>query len=182
MMEINVPEMLMTVVEAAQENLTNDGEIMPVAFIFAEKGRFVIPMAHPDKHLCVKTAGSITRKVNGNVLITVFDGAMRVLKNPEDLKKMEENPETESPLSYPKSMRTECLVIQAVEFPSGKNHVRVITYTGQKGSYQFKQLDGMDDADGAILDSIKDGWHRMDLSIRIGLEKEGMEDLPKEEL
>lgn len=182
MTEINVPEMLAFITEAAQENLTNNGEIMPVAFIFAEKGRFVIPMTHPDKYLCVKTAGSVTRKVNGNVLITVFDGAMRVLENPEDFKKMEENPETESPLSYPKSMRTECLIIQAVEFPSGKNHVRVITYTGQKGSYQFKQLEGMDGAYGAILDSIKDGWHRMDLSIRIGLEKEGMEDQPKEEL
>lgn len=161
MTEINVPEMLAFITEAAQENLTNNGEIMPVAFIFAEKGRFVIPMTHPDKYLCVKTAGSVTRKVNGNVLITVFDGAMRVLENPEDFKKMEENP---------------------VEFPSGKNHVRVITYTGQKGSYQFKQLEGMDGAYGAILDSIKDGWHRMDLSIRIGLEKEGMEDQPKEEL
>lgn len=182
MTEINVPEMLAFITEAAQENLTNNGEIMPVAFIFAEKGRFVIPMNHPDKYLCVKTAGSVTRKVNGNVLITVFDGAMRVLENPEDFKKMEENPETESPLSYPKSMRTECLIIQAVEFPSGKNHIRVITYTGQKGSYQFKQLEGMDGAYGAILDSIKDGWHRMDLSIRIGLEKEGMEDQPKEEL
>jgi hypothetical protein len=56
----------------------------------------------------------------------VFESAMRTAnKIPEDI--------TEMPLTYPKSMRKECIVILDIELKTGLNSTLVIPFKGGEG-------------------------------------------------
>ena len=77
-----------------------------------------------QKCLCGWCLGSSTPSRPDNF---IWDAAFRTLA-PEQVYD-----ETESPLSYPKSMRTECIVINSIGLPSGKEETIFVPYKGGEG-------------------------------------------------
>ena len=74
--------------------------------------------------------GLLAKKLEANRLIMVWDAAMRIM--PPDTK-MGQVDETEFPLQYPRSMRTECLIFNDISFVTGKDVTHVIPYKGGAG-------------------------------------------------
>jgi len=72
-------------------------------------------------------AGVMAKFLQADTVLFVWDAAMRSV-NPEDPYDA-----TESPLTYPESMRTECIVIEAVKIPSGKEEIMITPYKGGNG-------------------------------------------------
>jgi hypothetical protein len=68
--------------------------------------------------------GALAKKLGANRLIMIWDAAMRTV--PPDIKYNE----TEAPLTYPRSMRTECIIINDILFDTGKDNTTVIPYKG----------------------------------------------------
>jgi hypothetical protein len=73
-------------------------------------------------------AGVVGQKMQADLLVTVYDAAMRAVPIGTEI-----DPDIDGPLSYPKSMRTECLVLSAINLPSGENETIVETYEGGEG-------------------------------------------------
>jgi hypothetical protein len=174
---VNIPETIDNILSAAKINLQKDGAVEPVAFIFREGNPIILPLnSIGDKYKAAGIVGALTRKADGFVAVTLYDAKTKTF-TPEDAKAYDGSTHV---IDMPDSI--DCLVIQATEFPSGKNHTKVVTYTKQDEQYRYETLQNMSDAAGAISDALIDGWKRADLAIRIRVMPEGLEGLNLEEL
>jgi hypothetical protein len=133
--------------EAAKRNLAKDGRLTAV-FILAKGEKFAFPpstMAMLGR-ICAKQGmddlnledtktrdhlliGGLARAYGADRVIVIMDAAFRHIEDPKNFK----YDGTESPLSYPKSMRTECIVINEVLLPSGQDNTITIPYKGGEG-------------------------------------------------
>ena len=176
-------EILLYALTTARINLEKDGDLLPVALMFqGESLMTVMPMpfkTSEEKYEYMTAAGCFARKIGADVLITVCDAAMRQFKSKEEMEYIKEHYDTERPLAQPKSQRTECLVAQVVEFPSGTSKIRMLPYTGEHHSYQFQEMSEVFDGEGDLLNAVKRGWSHINAAIESGELQEGVEDLVK---
>jgi len=136
--------LLESLVETAKENLLKFGYVAPV-FCLIKQGHIlgVLPMAMfdkilghvPDSHEA-KTrdtllVGVLARKKNADRVVLIWDAAMRRVATKDAKEVMGDV--TEQPLLYPKSMRTECIVVNDISLPSGKDSTTVVPYRGGDG-------------------------------------------------
>lgn len=132
-------------IEAAKQNLVKDGELSPIFFLCRGE-QFVMPPAlmsmfdricgHiPDmdeaKSRNVFLIGGMARKLNADRVIMIWDAAFRTVEPANAQSTMDD--QTERPLLYPKTMRTECLIVEDIPLPSGEGHTDVIPYKGGEG-------------------------------------------------
>lgn len=111
----------------AKRLLEKDGFLSPVIFLIKNDQLMIepIPMEAIDK---IMGAGLMAKDFGADKIILIWDAAFRTVdKLPEPYD------ETEAPLTYPKSMRTECILLNEIEVPSGKDNTIVIPYKGGDG-------------------------------------------------
>jgi hypothetical protein len=136
-----MPTLLETLIEAAKKSLEKDGHICPVFFLLRDDS-FVMkptPMAYFDKISGAKLnaeesktrdvflIGGLAQKLGANKVILIWDAAMRTASANQEYSALE------APLTYPKSMRTECIIINEIWLPEGKDHTTIIPYKGGDG-------------------------------------------------
>lgn len=131
-------------IKTAKQNLEKDGYLAPVFFLLRNE-KFVfeptlvsafdrvlgeLPDMEETKTRAVYLIGGMAKTVGANRVIMVWDGAFRhIPKGDADL--CLDDP-TERPLLYPKSMRTECIIIS--DFPiGGESNISIIPYKGGDG-------------------------------------------------
>ena len=127
-------EILNVILERAKVALQEDAFIPLVAFIKGSTLLAAFPMkfdekvpSEENKSKNVFVAGVMARKLNADTVILTWDAAYRMVPAGTDYD------ETEAPLSYPKNMRTECLIIEGISVPSGKEECAIISYKGGDG-------------------------------------------------
>jgi hypothetical protein len=106
------------------------------------------PNLEESKTRAVYCMGALAKQAGASRLIMVWDGAMRCV----DAKSMEKYDETEAPLSYPKSMRTECVIINDINLLTGQDSTIIIPYKGGEGE-PVELLEESIVPDGAKVDS-----------------------------
>jgi hypothetical protein len=80
------------------------------------------------KILCWITVGIFAKTIKCEKVILIIDAAMRSTKNLSDSL----DP-TERPLTYPKSMRTECIILDEVDLKTGTDRYMMVPYKGGDG-------------------------------------------------
>jgi hypothetical protein len=136
------------IIQTGKENLKREGHLVPVFFLF--KGDLSvypptpIPLHGPDmdeaKTKAVFIIGALARVMGADRVVMIWDAAFRTLKAVKDPQAVMEDP-TERPLLYPREMRTECLIINEIQLPSGKDHTTIVPYKGGEGE-PVEFLDG----------------------------------------
>ena len=110
-------DLLQGLAECAKQNLVKYGYLTPLLMFFKEEHMLGGPQRmvnFPDCNLeDLKTrniwaAGIFAKKMGADLVVYISDAAFRVIP-PDQAKDFKYN-ETEAPLSYPKSMRTECIM------------------------------------------------------------------------
>jgi hypothetical protein len=136
--KVTIPTMdttaLNTLMDLAVQNLIRDGDTLPIGILLDPNN--AIPGAvfqlkwtsDPEKRTTMATLGATARESGHSDVIAICPAAYRAYDNPDDFQKVIEDP-TECPLAYPKSMRTECILLIQVSFPEGKSTLMVQEYT-----------------------------------------------------
>ena len=154
----------------AKELLQKDGFITPIMMWFHNRHPLIAPQLFVDFKECnaedSKTrnafaAGAFAKKLNVDLVIFVWDAAFRTinLKDQPNIKK-EGMDATEAPLTYPRSMRTECILINGIPLPDGKDEMIMIPYKGGEGEPveflpdTFKGLD----FESRFTKLVREGW------------------------
>lgn len=136
--------------EVAKKNLSKDGHLASVFFLLRDETLIGEPLltsmfdhvykdnvnAEDSKTRAVFCMGALAKKFNANRLIMIWDAAMRTM--PPDTK-INALDTTEAPLSYPKSMRTECIIINEIFFPDGKDNTIILTRAGMGNPWSFSR-------------------------------------------
>ena len=158
-------EILQNLALAAKANLMKDGHLATVMMWFKDKKLigspqlfvdFKEPTTDENKDMNVLAAGMFAKEIGADSVVFIWDGAMKTM-NPDQPYDI-----TESPLSYPESMRTECILIEAIKMPSGKEDVIIIPYKGGDGKpVEFLPEDaykGMDHFKSRISEIVVRGY------------------------
>lgn len=166
-------EFLHKMLEQAKQILLEDGELEPAAFVKKDDTLVQVPaVITGKKYHDANLLGALARSMRATDIISVFDGAGRSYSNPEDAKYALENPDTEAPLSYPRSMRQETVVIFAIECATKTCKVCMMKYSGETPEeFKFEEPSEMD-ISGAIPESIIEGWDVAEKGIKEGRIKE----------
>jgi hypothetical protein len=130
-------EILQKMAEAAKANLVKYGDLAAVMMWFRDKELIAGPQFHvnfklstadQNKDMNILAAGKYAKTIGADTIIFVWDAAMRIISNPDHPYDI-----TESPLSYPESMRTECIIVEGIKMSSGEEDVIIIPYKGGNG-------------------------------------------------
>jgi len=130
--------------QIAKELLVRDGNHQPIFMLCSDEQIIGEPLptmmfdmfykddlnAEDSKSRSVYCMGVLAKKLGANRLVMIWDAALRLM--PPNTKK-EDIDETELPLQYPKSMRTECLIITDISFVTGGDVTHAIPYKGGEG-------------------------------------------------
>lgn len=113
--------------------LCNDEKLMGEPFLMSMFDRICgyIPDMDEAKTRNVFLIGGMAQKLKANRVIIIWDAAFRTVAASD--AKSAFNDQTERPLLYPKSMRTECIIVNEVLLPSGDDQTIVIPYKGGEG-------------------------------------------------
>ena len=127
----------------AKELLVKDGYHQPMFFLCSDEQIIGTPLltamfreffgdlnAEDFKTRAVYGMGMLAKKFMANRLIMVWDAAMRIIPPGTEIDQVDE---TEFPLQYPKSMRTECLIFNDISFVTGEDVTQIIPYKGGEG-------------------------------------------------
>ena len=134
--------MLSMLISAAKESLKKDGFLNPAFFLFQNNEQIYgslmslfdemlghLPNMDEAKTRDVILIGVLAKELKANRVVLIWDAAFRMVSK----KDIPEYSELEAPLTYPKSMRTECLIIEDISIPSGKDTVKLLPYKGGDG-------------------------------------------------
>lgn len=140
-----------------------DHSLMPMALGIGSGGHKIMPglfQNDEEKHQFYQEVGSVCKSMGLDIVLLINDAAMREMKTDEEVAFIRKNYDTESPLSYPKSMRTECLIALGHNFHSGEQIIIAQPYkNAEDGSLDFSRKPvSLPQSDSAIVDSILKGW------------------------
>lgn len=129
-------DLMKVLMQPAEILLEQDGYISPVLFLFKDKKLITPPILIrytgdeqvDEKAEVVYKAGFTAGVLDADCIIIIHDAAFRTI---ESLDGMDV---TDSPLSFPKSMRTECIMMIGIELPSGKKEMLITAYKGGDGT------------------------------------------------
>lgn len=167
-------ELLQKVLELAKYNLARDKYLSETALVF--KNNILISgilikidstCSYDSRTEALVKVGAYARGADADLVVLVNDAAMRSV--PEGSETVDE---TEMPLAYPKSMRTECIVITGIQVPEGEETILFQAYKGGDGEdVEFIPYDVP--ADGKyttrFTEVIRTGWATMDTIIKKGI-------------
>ena len=167
-------DLLNNLAEIARRNLLEHGSLTPCIMFFKEGHMLVTPQMMVDFPDCnaeeSKTrnawgSGVMAKKVGADFLVFIWDGAFRTVPNPDSF----EYDETEAPLAYPKSLRTECIILNGIYLPSGKEDMVMVPYKGGDGEpVEFipNELPEGAEFKSRFAELAVDGWNKSDSIIK----------------
>lgn len=157
------------ILNLAKELLLKEGELEPMSFFVKDEGITAHKVRNTgNKYMDALFLGGLARGYRLDRLLILFDGAARQYKTEEEVEYAKENMDTEAPLTYPKSMRQEILVLVAIEFPSKKVSAHMLEYSGDHPNFEFKEVHHMDELQGEIPNKIVEGWDAVNEGISKG--------------
>jgi hypothetical protein len=124
------------VLDKAKENLVSHGYVTPVAFLMHDDEVInleILTEESPDGNhvdFNVLCAGINAAYMMCNRVVMVWEAALKEYPKTVDLKNLDV---TELPLTYPKSMRTECIIVVDVALPTGDDSFLLQTFKGGDG-------------------------------------------------
>lgn len=134
-------EVVRNILDLAKQNLVKDGWLLPVGFALKD-GKVFPPMPLTaqapegvpldDKAYNVVRLASMAAFLGADRILMVWDAAMRSYPQGTDMKSLESD-EYERPLLYPKSMRTEVLIVLSARLPDGEETMDAMPYKGGDG-------------------------------------------------
>lgn len=126
-------KILNEITNLTKEILKKDGFLTPVFLTFKSDQLIGEPQsmlleedipAEEAKDKSTFIAGVTARIRNADSIILIWDAAFRTFDSSKEYD------QTEAPLTYPKSLRTECIVIYEIKLTSGKTNIKIILYKG----------------------------------------------------
>ena len=110
--------------KVAKENLQKDGKVSPIAFVIKDK-EILIPILlsfhnDQDKQTGYTMVGVVAQYLSADAVILINDVAMRGYKNKTEADYAMRNYLTESPLTYPESMRQDGIYFLSISFKTRK--------------------------------------------------------------
>lgn len=123
--------------EVAKSCLARDKYLAGVTLLVRESGD-TMPLAHKgnedepmevNKSRNAIMAGIMAKAMGADMVVMVWDAAFRTM----DADSKDGIDETEMPLSYPKSMRTECIIVHGIDLRDGGTHIDIAPYKGGDG-------------------------------------------------
>jgi len=149
----------------AKENLKKDGKLAPIAFVI-KNTQMIAPIlldfrASQEKYKSCKYAGAIAKYLNADAVILVSDVAMKEYKSKEEADFAVRNYSTESPLSYPESMRVDGIFLLVIDLETKKIEGYMQLYEKKGDNYTFKNLEdfsGVTGIGGMIQESVIEGY------------------------
>lgn len=147
------------ILDRAKQNLVNShGNLAPALFLPREGQLIAIPASfknNEEKSALLQAAGIAAKKYGCEEVAFLCDAAMKTYKDvdPNELDV------TERPLTYPKSMRQECLIFTILEMKTSAGKMYIIPYKEVEDDYVFEQMQTWDSAEGGIKDNILLGYN-----------------------
>jgi hypothetical protein len=157
--------------KVAKDNLLKDGYLVPVFFVLIRDSIIMEPQpiniidkiygsdlsSEESKTRAVFCIGAIAKKFGGDRIIMIWDAAMRTVD-----AGFKYTPD-EAPLTYPKSMRTECLIINDIDFLMGEDKTCVVPYKGGDGEpvVFLPEPAGLDSMESRFTQIAMDGYNRI---------------------
>lgn len=160
-------KILNDVLDFAKKILSHDGFLAEIALIF--KGDKLLctvllqvegPCSYDSRTEILVKVGSLARSMEADLVVHIADAAMRQLPEGADPTDI-----TEAPLSQPKSMRTECIIVNGIKVPDGDSDVLIQAYKGGDGEpVEYIPYDIPSDAkfDSRFTEVVRIGWKTMD--------------------
>jgi len=148
--------LLEDITTVAKQNLQRDGRILPVFFLIKGEQLVVEPKptviidemfppeqlsAEESKSRAVFVMGVLARQVQADRIIMIWDAAFRSYEKGTDFDPLN------APLTYPKSMRTECIILNDIQLQTGKDATVIVPYKGGDGEpveFLPNTFDGME--------------------------------------
>lgn len=153
--------MMHKIIGLVKEAMEKTKKCPPMVICF--KGEKIIHLSglctDETKHAFYRAVGALCKKEGCDFIMIINDAAIKAFKNPEDYKNMIDNYETESPLTYPKSMRTDCIILIGYAFATEESKIVVQPYKEENGGYTWQELVDTPEFDGAIIRGVKEGFN-----------------------
>lgn len=154
---------IQSVMDIAKQNLLQDGHLSPVTICVTPQGIKVIPAQFRndgEKHAFYTAVGAACRDFGTTRIFLVNDAALRILDKKDFPVEGYLDP-TETPLTYPKSMRTEVIVVLDHDFSSKKTDYLFQPYTDTDNKIEFITSDQIPSdmtIEGALIDCVEEGY------------------------
>lgn len=128
--------------EIAKNNLVNDGRLAAMALCFGPGGVAVVPAefgTDDEKWAFYRALGAACRDMDATRVVLVNDAAMKTY-DPGQYDMHHLDP-TETPLTYPKSMRTEVIMVMDHALGTDKTEMLMQPYRDADGKVEFLPVD-----------------------------------------
>lgn len=168
--DANKNENVEKIILDAKEELVKNGIVKPKV-LFERRGRLIPPAPmealdelderlgisrneYDRKSRDVYMAGVLARLVHADKVFLVWDAAIKECSRETKVD------DTMTPLTYPRSMRTDCLIVQTVDVILWKEEVKILPYKGGEGKpIEFLPLpEGWEKSSTRFLDLIRKGY------------------------
>ena len=133
-------------IRIAKTGLQRDTYLVPVFFLLKDETLIVPPTPistldeifkkiypgaqtnmEDSKSRDVFVIGRMAKEYGANRIIMIWDAAMKTIEKGQEYSPLE------APLTYPKSMRTECIIVNDIQLQSGTDNTVVVPYKGGDG-------------------------------------------------
>jgi len=166
MKENEIDELIVEVCRGAKEVLEKSGYLAPIAFLVGKNNQ-IIPCMVPFKNDAQKRGvylalGAAMKALGSNRVILVNDAAMKMFDKP-----MEEVHITETPLTYPESMREDGIFLQDMNTITERIEGYFMRYENKKDAPRFyhdlKHFNaGHESMGGFIPECVMEGYKESD--------------------
>jgi hypothetical protein len=149
------------VMEKAKSNLEQFHSLAPVVLCFSVEGTCFPILAdfsnESEKYQFYKYIGKHCKNHDFKKIILINDAAFRSMQV-EDFEKIKEDP-SERPLTYPKSMRTECIVLMYYDLENKKSDILVQPYKEEGDKIIWlDSIPDMKNFNSGLLEVIEEGY------------------------
>jgi hypothetical protein len=160
---------LNSIMDIAKENRLDPRGLAPMIFFL--KGSVVegiIPALFSDHDTKLKylfIAGVTAKAKDADGVAFVCDAAMRRMDDPKEAEYINQNLDTEAPLTYPEGhpVRQECIILVYCNFITGVSNQLVQEYANKDGVITYgKFTEDFYRLEGAIINTLKRGYEQSD--------------------
>jgi hypothetical protein len=123
-------------IETAKKILSTEKHLNPIALLFTGDSIHTVPLSYKtdaEKEKYLFATGIVAKQLQTDHIYLIFDAAMRLM-TPEAIKNYDV---TESPLSFPESMRTECIIIHSLDMKTETRETAIIPYKNDGKEIEF---------------------------------------------
>ena len=152
--------------KTAMTNLERDGFLTPVALLIRGKHILMPIIIHyetdEDKYKNYYLVGKVAKSYSADAIILVNDAAMRGFEKLEDFQYAKKNYASESPLTYPESMRKEVIVILVIDLVSKEITGYFQQYAKEGTKFSFRRMKNFKVNPSGLSSYIMEGYNSVE--------------------